>query len=134
MSEPVAERLSRLTPAAAGFDRDAVLFAAGRASARPNRRWVAVAAALAACQLLTLVLLWPRPGAPPQLTGTAPPEPVAIRPSPPRKANPSELCALSRLLREEEGGEDLPPPRPAAEPTAPAPPLSASGLPPSLLN
>ena len=46
MSEPLAERLSRFTPDGSGLDRDALLFAAGRASARPNRRWVALAAAL----------------------------------------------------------------------------------------
>ena len=48
MSEPLAERLSRFTPDGAGLDRDSLLFAAGRASARPSRRWQALAAALAA--------------------------------------------------------------------------------------
>jgi hypothetical protein len=45
--EPVVERLSRFTPDAGGLDRDSLLFAAGRASARPNRPWVALAAGLA---------------------------------------------------------------------------------------
>jgi hypothetical protein len=61
MPEPLIDRLSRLTPDGAGLDRDALLFAAGRASLRPNRRWVALAGALAASQLMTLALLWPRP-------------------------------------------------------------------------
>ena len=60
MSEPLAERLSRFTPDAGKLDRDALLFAAGRASARPGRRWMALAGALAASQLLTLLFLWPR--------------------------------------------------------------------------
>ena len=40
MSEPILERLSRFTPDAGGLDRDALLFAAGRESARPNRGWM----------------------------------------------------------------------------------------------
>ena len=59
MSEPFAERLSRFTPDGSGLDRDALLFAAGRASVRHNRRWRVVAGGLAASQLLTLLLLWP---------------------------------------------------------------------------
>jgi hypothetical protein len=59
MSEPLAERLSRFTPDATGLDRDALLFAAGRASVRPSRRWQTLAGVLAVSQLLTLVCLWP---------------------------------------------------------------------------
>jgi len=61
MREPIIESLSRFTPHGSGLDRDAILFAAGRATARPNRGWMALAAALAACQLVTLAILWPRP-------------------------------------------------------------------------
>jgi|SRR5882724_7940231 len=61
MREPIIESLSRFTPGAGGLDRDAILFAAGRASARPNRKWMALAGSLAASQLVTLALLWPRP-------------------------------------------------------------------------
>jgi hypothetical protein len=61
MSQPFAERLSRFTPDTAGLDREALLFAAGRASARADRRWIGVAAALAVSQLLTLAILWHRP-------------------------------------------------------------------------
>jgi hypothetical protein len=60
MSEPLAEHLSRFTPDATGLDRDALLFAAGRASVRPNRKWKTLAGALALSQVLTLVWLWPR--------------------------------------------------------------------------
>jgi hypothetical protein len=71
-SEGFPEPLSRFTPDAGGLDRDALLFAAGRASARANRPWIMAAAALAITQALTLVLLWPRP-APPLVPVPAPP-------------------------------------------------------------
>jgi hypothetical protein len=64
MSEPFLERLSRFTPEADGLDRDTLLFAAGRASARPNRGWISLAGVLAGTQVLSLVLLWPHPGSP----------------------------------------------------------------------
>ena len=57
MSEPFLERLSRFTPETGGLNRDALLFAAGRRSARPNRGWIALAAALAGTQTLSLALL-----------------------------------------------------------------------------
>ena len=67
MSEPFLERLSRFTPDAGRLDRDALLFAAGRGSVRPNRGWITLATLLASTQLLSLVLLvaaaLPRPPA-----------------------------------------------------------------------
>jgi hypothetical protein len=60
MHESLVENLSRFTPDGSALDRDALLFAAGQASARrPVHTWGIVVGALAACQLLTLVLLWP---------------------------------------------------------------------------
>jgi hypothetical protein len=64
MSEPFLERLSGFTPQAGNLDRDALLFAAGRASARPNRGWITLAGTLAATQALALVLLWPHASPP----------------------------------------------------------------------
>ena len=61
MSEPILERLSRFTPDAGRLDRDALLFAAGRDSARPSRGWMALATLLASTQSLSLLLLWPQP-------------------------------------------------------------------------
>ena len=52
MSEPFLERLSRFTPDAGGLNRDELLYAAGRRSARPNRGWMTVASLLAATQAL----------------------------------------------------------------------------------
>jgi hypothetical protein len=57
----MTDRLSRFTPNGAGLDRDAILFAAGRRSARSSRLWPLVAGMLAATQALTLVMLWPAP-------------------------------------------------------------------------
>ncbi len=56
--DPIA-KLARFTPAPAGPDRDAVLFAAGRASVRRSWRWPAVAGLLAVSQAVTLFVLWP---------------------------------------------------------------------------
>src|SRR6516165_4232079 len=58
MSEPILERLSRFTPDAGRLDRDALMFAAGRASARPNRGWITLAGVLAGTQALMLAVLW----------------------------------------------------------------------------
>ncbi|HEV3022356.1 MAG TPA: hypothetical protein VGX76_07805 [Pirellulales bacterium] len=60
MPEPFFERLTRFTPDPGDVNRDALLFAAGRASARPNRGWIGLAAALAGSHLLVLTLLWPQ--------------------------------------------------------------------------
>jgi hypothetical protein len=59
MSEPFLERLTGFTPDAGRLDRDALLFAAGRSSARPNRGWMTLASLLAGTQALSLALLWP---------------------------------------------------------------------------
>jgi hypothetical protein len=134
MSEPLAERLSRFTPNATSLDRDTLLFAAGRASVRPSRRWQALAGVLAVSQLLTLVCLWPR---------TAPPleTPFAAAKSsrsetasePPAEGDASKWRALRERMLE----TDLDNPATSSdEPTIPPDsPLRAFGNPPpSLLN
>src|SRR5207249_1723630 len=66
-----------------------LLFAAGRASARPNRIWKVFAAILAALQVLSLVLLWPRPIPLAVVPVSAPPaEAVPIGPSPSEPGSP----------------------------------------------
>ncbi|HWB12127.1 MAG TPA: hypothetical protein VG826_23070 [Pirellulales bacterium] len=62
MSGPFLERLSRFTPDAGTLDRDDLLFAAGRASARPNRGWMCLSALLGASHVIALAVLWPQPG------------------------------------------------------------------------
>ena len=42
-----------------GLDRDALLFAAGHSSVRPNRVWTTLATLLATTQALSLVAFWP---------------------------------------------------------------------------
>jgi len=64
MSESLPERLSRFTPDGSAIDRDGLLFAAGRASARPNRRWQLCVSGLAASQVVTLLLWLPWNGIP----------------------------------------------------------------------
>jgi hypothetical protein len=136
MSEPILERLSRFTPDGSGLDRDALLFAAGRASARPNRNWIALAAGLAACQLLMLGVLWLRPAPSPIPSTTLTqfdPFPSAVRPPEPSPVDDAERWAMKwRLLAAH--SDDLPPPTPIDEP-APSPPLlRAFASPSSLLD
>jgi len=135
MSEPFAERLSRFTPDASGLTRDALLFAAGRASVRPSRHWQALAGVLAASQLLTLVCLWPRaPQSPPHETPFVASESSRPdrMPMPAAKPDPSEW----RVLRQRMQDADLEYSPPRGEPTGPQdPPLRGFGTPPSdLLN
>jgi hypothetical protein len=96
MSKPLSERLSQFTPDGSSIDRDALLFAAGRASARPNRGWIVVVGALAACQVLTLAVLLPRTISPIER-----PNSLAIRNdleevAPAAPPDASELGALTR--------------------------------------
>jgi hypothetical protein len=132
MSEPLAERLSRFTPDCAGLNRDALLFAAGRASVRPNRRWQLLAGMLAACQLLTLAGLWTRtPPAridqPTEAVQRSEPAPLPI------PHDPSELGVLSERLLASEG--DWVPPADDGPMIASQPPLRVfDSLPAKFLN
>ena len=135
MSEPILERLNRFTPDAGRLDRDALLFAAGRASARPNRGWMTLASLLAGTQALSLVLLWPHSSpsiGKPTVSIASVPAPSAA-PGPPAigaSANPGLWSARRGLL--ESDSHD----RPAGDMTFidRGPPLRAFPLPPSLLN
>jgi hypothetical protein len=120
MSESLPERLGRFTPDGSGLDRDALVFDAGRASVRPNRGWRLVAGALAASQLLTLALLWPR--GPEPLPPRPGPGTVAVPRAPAEPAHPSERWALREHLLSE--GE-LPPPEPVESLVPDGPPLRA---------
>lgn len=104
MSEPIIERLSRFTPNVGGLDRDSLLYAAGQASARPNRTWIALAAVLAATQTLTLALWWSRPA--PTLAHLPPPTPRPTAPVPPEppsesSGDPGQWSVRHRLLESE---------------------------------
>jgi hypothetical protein len=124
MSEPHVERLSRFTPDRGALDRDALLFAAGRATARSNRGWIALAAVLAVSQGATLLfLLWPAhaaPVAPEQgsMQATVPAQPQAAP-----ETETSTLWALERRLLD---SDSLPPVLAAVDRLAPdGPPLRA---------
>jgi hypothetical protein len=136
MSEPFLERLSRFTPDAGTLERDALLFAAGRRSARANRGWIALAAALLVGQALTLVLLWPAP-VPPTTGGLTPrrsPPPAAgapAAPEPPSSDAPDgpDIWSVRHSLPELEASDR---PQPGNSVTIPdgGPPLRAFGPPP----
>jgi hypothetical protein len=135
MSEPIFERLSRFTPDAGGLDRDALLFAAGRASARPNRGWMTLASLLAGTQALSLALLWPHSSpsvGQPTVSIAGVPAPSAA-PGPPAtgaSADPGLWTARHGLLRPEAVDH------PAGDVTfiESEPPLRAFPPPPSILN
>jgi hypothetical protein len=135
MSEPILERLSRFTPDAGRLDRDALLFAAGRASARPNRGWMTLASLLAGTQALSLALLWPHSSPPVErstVSVVGVPAPSAA-PEPPASGasdDPGLWSARRGLLRPEAVDH------PAGDVTfiESEPPLRALPPPPSLLN
>lgn len=123
--DPLIRQLSRFTPDGAGLDRDALLFAAGKASARPNRRWMAVAGALAASQLAVLGLfLLPQRHEPlPVMVST---QMVASLPASEEAApDPSSYLYLRARLLSDDGSL---PPLEAVEAGSPDdPPLRAFG-------
>jgi hypothetical protein len=136
MSGAFLQRLSRFTPDAGKLDRDALLFEAGRTSARPNRGWMTVASLLAVTQALSLVVLWPHPTSPHSrlsVTVATVPVPRAGFESPTSEAfvNPGLWSPRHRLLESE--AED----HSAGDVTLidSGPPLRAFGPPPApLLN
>ena len=119
MPGPLEDGLSRFTPSMGNLDRDGLLFAAGRASARPGRKWPMVAALLALSQALTLALL---------VAGTPPPS----RPEPPTEVVPdvpteSEPLSPPIIRRWPSALDELPVPEPASSDLMPdEPPLHVS--------
>ncbi len=135
MSEPILERLSRFTPDAGRLDRDTLLFAAGRDSARPNRGWMTLASLLAGTQALSLALLWPHssPSVEKSTVSIAGVPAPSAAPEPPAtgaSADPGLWSARHGLLRPEAVDH------PAGDVTfiESEPPLRAFPPPPSLLN
>jgi hypothetical protein len=125
MPEPIIERLSKFTPDGAGLDRDALFFNAGRASVRPRRVWMVTAGALAACQVLTLALMWPRsaPRGPQELEFSSP---QIVNPTSPAPDS-SELRTLNALLASK--NDDLPSTLPCNNLVPGEPPLTANSAP-----
>lgn len=61
--DPLVHKLARFTPTSAGIDRDAMLFAAGRASAPGPVKWKLLAGLLCLSQLVTIAFLLMTSGA-----------------------------------------------------------------------
>jgi hypothetical protein len=124
--DPVTDRLARFTPAADGLDRDAVLFEAGRRSARGSRLWPLAAALLAVSQVATVIVLWPREPATPTAIPAVPPAagPARELTPVPRSADPGLWSAGSRpdVVEGPVGGA-------AGEFVSAGPPLTAGSAP-----
>jgi hypothetical protein len=134
MSDPLTDRLAHFTPDASGLDRDALLFDAGRASARPDRRWKAIVGLLVVCQVLTLAWLGaqassaPLAGLTPQPRRERSPAPVLDRPpgrSPPGLTPSGSPVGPPLVRRWPADDTELPPPVPAEGLIPDAPPLRA---------
>jgi hypothetical protein len=129
MPEPFIERLSLFTPDGSRLDRDALLFAAGRASGRRHRAWPAVAGLLAAAQLLTLALLWPRSiPSEEKMAANAPLPEIIVTSAPATPPDAAALWSLSRDLFQSPDG-DLAPPAPIDSSIVPDRPFYAGQLP-----
>ena len=130
--DPAAE-LTRLTPHPGTLDRDALLFHAGRASARPGRGWKAAVVALALGHAGWLATLF-------RTDSTAPVSPVLGTPGPPPTPRPApqpepESPAPAPLAAADDDPADLaahlwprtPPaaPDPGGAPHPPTRPLTA---------
>jgi hypothetical protein len=126
-NDPFVEQFRRFTPDLGRLDRSALLFAAGRASARPSRRWQALAGTLAACQLLSLAVLWPRSSPP---TPSAKTELAAVETPPaPDAGSPYELGIMRARMISDGGNFRVPT---TNEPLVPdEPPLRVFPLPKS---
>ena len=86
----MSESLRRFTPNAPGLERDAILYAAGRRSARGSWLWKALAGLFAVTQVITLLALWPRPQ--PVETFVGPPSTVApVDPVPTPVSPPADV-------------------------------------------
>src|SRR5262249_53944786 len=123
------------TPDAGSLQRDALLFAAGRGSARPNRGWKMLAAVLAGTQVLSLALLWPHavpPAGSPAVQVAATPAPSAVEQAASHRwANRGVMTAHGDLS--EVKSEDRPDDTVTFIDTGP--PMRAFGSPPaSILN
>jgi hypothetical protein len=112
--DPLIDKLTRLTPASAGIDREAILFAAGRSSAPKASQWKIAASLLAISQIVTLGL-WLTIGRSPQSTPS--PAPFSERRYPGEfESSPTQPVAIAsadscgEMLRQWEKSGSLPSP------------------------
>lgn len=110
MPEDVTRDLKAFTPV--GLDRDAVLFAAGKAAGRRWGGWKWLAAGLLVSNAITLgVLVWPKPAVEPPPV-VAPP--ASVEPPDPVRPEPYSYIALRQ-------GWDAPPAADAGPPAMQVP-------------
>lgn len=86
----IEERLRRFRPKGGTIDRDSLLFAAGRASAQPNRLWKGLSAVLGVTQVLTLAYFFGSPTAAPTPIVQAPRRNESVVPRRPVEARRRE--------------------------------------------
>jgi hypothetical protein len=114
MPEDVTDTLKTLTPTSP--DRDVLLFAAGRASAKPSPVWKAACGLLATTQVVTLGLWFARPSGPLAASPLPPPAEVIDPPS----VVPVEPYSYFALVRQDDFDRVTPPSvLPPANPTKP---------------
>jgi hypothetical protein len=121
MPEDVTRDLKAFTPV--GLDRDAILFAAGKAAARRGGWWKWLAAALIVSNAVSLgILFWPNPSVNPSQP-VAEPSPL-VEPPEPFRPEPYSYIALRQ-------GGDAPTaadPGPASPPPVPLTPRAIHDL------
>lgn len=113
--------LAKFTPTS--VDRDAILYAAGRASAPSRRPWQAACAGLVLLQVAT-VLAWQRFPVPTPVVVEPVPEPLVVpeEPRPWQPPDPSSYLALMAHF------DDPPPPLPSGIFAPPGKPLTARSI------
>ncbi len=122
------EKLARFSPASSSIDRDAMLFAAGRASAPRTRGWKATAGVLA-CSQVVMVAMWfsvLRSPSPQVLSNTLLAANANSRTTSDGPVSQLSDDSYANLMHQMEAGV-LPPPRPIEDPV-PAQPILSAGL------
>jgi hypothetical protein len=126
--DPLLGQLARFQPSSPAIDREALLFAMGRASAPQTRWWKVAVLALAVCQVVTLGV-WVvgfSGGRPSAVAPGKPVEPKAdipVAPSP--AASPDVSGSYLEMIRHWERN-GLPAPAPVTDPEPAGPVLSVA--------
>jgi hypothetical protein len=127
--DPLLQKLARFTPASDKIDRDAMLFAAGRAAGSTSRGWKLLATGLAMSQAGMLAIWLATPSVTDQLQTQSRPLVADVSPNAPRLEQESDRQTDSpgsygNLMRHLER-DGLPMPESAVDPLPASPVLSA---------
>jgi hypothetical protein len=133
--DPLSDKLARFTPSSAGFDRDSLLFSAGRASASSNRLWPMLVGILTVSQVITLTILLRTP-APVTIPNAPISQPTVVSPdsSPANRPPPSEPSLWTLEKRWLDQGESLPAPIGSEKIVSSSQNLTVMSIPSSLLT